>query len=383
MPEHISSHGLSALIGSIYDCALDPDHWDQTLSDLRDVFGGHNAGLTLIDRRHGRILVAKDVGLDRQQLEERARHVPEVIAHMSSFVRQHSLDEPHVFSRHLSAGERESVPYFQLMRDEGFIDVITCFLIWTPDHVSGFGVARLERQGVFTSREIMLGGLVLPHLRRAVTISKVLDARAIERQRMAEALDVLKCGVVLTSQSGAILHANGTAERMMRQGDAIQAVHGVLQAKAPAAAKELRCAIRLAAKDETELGKTGLAIRLNEDDALTQFAHVLPLGGGKLRAQLAPGAVAAVFVGSAHDEKEGAEAMAAAFGLTFAEKRLLESLLAGRSLVETAAASGSRQRPPRPTWKTSSIRQGSTDRPSSCAWRRAPSPRQAARGERR
>ncbi len=59
MPEHIWSQALSALIGSIYDCALDPDHWDQTLSDLRDVFGGHNAGLTLIDHRHGRILVAK------------------------------------------------------------------------------------------------------------------------------------------------------------------------------------------------------------------------------------------------------------------------------------------------------------------------------------
>jgi len=340
MPELISSQALSALIGSIYDCALDPDHWDQTLSDLKDVFGGHNAGLTLIDRRHGRILVAKDVGLDRKQLEERARHAPEVIAHMSNFVRQHSLDEPHVFSRDLSAGERESLPYFRLMRDEGFIDVLTYFLIWTPDHVSRFGVARLERQGVFTSREIMLGGLVLPHLRRAVTISKVVDARAIERQRMAEALEVLRCGVVLTNPSGAILHANGAAERMLREGDAIQIVHGVLQAKSLPAAKELRCAIRLAAKDETELGETGLAIRLNQDEAVTQFAHVLPLGGGKPRTQLAPGAVAAVFVGSAPDEKEGAEAMAAAFGLTCAEKRLLESLLAGRSLAETAGVLG-------------------------------------------
>ncbi len=128
---------------------------------------------------------------------------------------------------------------------------------------------------------------------------------------MAEALDVLKCGVVLTSQSGAILRANSAAERMLREGDAILAVRGVLQAKAPASAKKLRCMIRLAAEDETELGKTGLAVRLNED--VTLFAHVLPLGGGKPRTQLALGAVAAVFVGSA------------AFGLTSAEKCLLES----------------------------------------------------------
>ncbi len=154
--------------------------------------------------------------------------------------------------------QASGIPLFQLIRDEGFIDVLTCFLIWTPEHVASSQLRRLERQGVFTSREIMIGGLVLPHLRRAVAISNVLDGRAIERQRMAEALDVLKCGVVLTSPSGAILHANGAAERMMREGDAIQAVHGVLQAKAPAAAKELRCAIRLAAKDETELARPAL-----------------------------------------------------------------------------------------------------------------------------
>ena len=38
MPNPISPEALSELIGSIYDCALNPDHWDQTLCDLRDAF---------------------------------------------------------------------------------------------------------------------------------------------------------------------------------------------------------------------------------------------------------------------------------------------------------------------------------------------------------
>jgi DNA-binding CsgD family transcriptional regulator len=49
-----------------------------------------------------------------------------------------------------------------------------------------------------------------------------------------------------------------------------------------------------------------------------------------------PEAVAGVFVGAQYDEPEGA----AAFFLTPAEKRLLESLLSGRSLNESAAALG-------------------------------------------
>jgi DNA-binding CsgD family transcriptional regulator len=220
------------------------------------------------------------------------------------------------------------------------IDVLQHYLIWAEDHIAVFDAGRLERQGVFAEREIELGGLLLPHLRRAVTISKVLDARAVERERMAEALDALNCGVVLTKRTGAILHANRAAERLMRHGDLIQSFRGALQANAPSAMKELHSAIALAAEDETARGKTGLAIRLTEGDEPPVFAHVLPLAGGETRTRLDSGAVAAVFVAPAPDAVEGAQAMAAAFGLTDAEARLVENLLAGRSMEKAAAALG-------------------------------------------
>ena len=198
---------------------------------------------------------------------------------MAEWVARNPLDAPQVLSRHLSPLDWQTSPYFRMARRYGFVDVLQHYLIWAEEHVSVFGVGRLERQGVFTEREILLGALLLPHLRRAVTISKVLDARAVERERMAEALDALNCGVVLTKRSGAILHANRAAERLMRQGDLIQGFGGALQANAPAAMKELHSAIALAAQDETALGKTGLAIRLTEGDEPPVFAHVLPSGG--------------------------------------------------------------------------------------------------------
>jgi hypothetical protein len=36
MADAISPQALSELIGSIYDCALDPAHWERTLADLVD-----------------------------------------------------------------------------------------------------------------------------------------------------------------------------------------------------------------------------------------------------------------------------------------------------------------------------------------------------------
>jgi len=62
--------------------------------------------------------------------------------------------------------------------------------------------------------------------------------------------------------------------------------------------------------------------------------------GGELRTRLQPEAVAAVFVGAHADKQDGAELMAATYGLTPAETRVLTSLLAGRTLAQTAKALG-------------------------------------------
>jgi DNA-binding CsgD family transcriptional regulator len=185
-----------------------------------------------------------------------------------------------------------------------------------------------------------LGKLLLPHLRRALTISKVLDVRTIAGARMAETLDALRCAVVLTNEHGTILHANRAAKHMLRDGGPIQSAHGILQATVPSAAFELRSALTLAAGNEAGIGKTGLAIRLTEPDVPPIFAHVLPLTGSDFRTRLQPAAVAAVFIGAPPDAQDGADAVAAAFGLTPAETRLLASLLAGRTLTETAATLG-------------------------------------------
>jgi PAS domain-containing protein len=58
--------------------------------------------------------------------------------------------------------------------------------------------------------------------------------------------DALSCAVVLTNEHGTILHANRSAERMLRTGEPIQRAHGILQSRAPSAASELRSVLALA-----------------------------------------------------------------------------------------------------------------------------------------
>jgi DNA-binding CsgD family transcriptional regulator len=174
-------------------------------------------------------------------------------------------------------------------------------------------------------------------MRLAATVSAVLEGPIIEGVRMAQALDALRCAVLLTNEHGTILHANRAGERMLRNGGPIHSAHGMLQATSPSAASELRSALALAARNEAGIGKTGLAIPLTEPNAPPIFAHVLPLTGSDFRTRLQPAAVAAVFISAPPDAQDGADTMAAAFGLTSAETKVLASLFAGRTLTETAA----------------------------------------------
>jgi len=346
----ISRQAFSDLIGSVYDCALDPSRWEQTLADISEALDCFAPLLALSDLRHDRLLLQKAAGLEAPTLEQLPKHAAEIHARLRDVLASWpSFDEPYVMSRHLSPAYIEKSPYFQEWQNPaGMVDFMLFFLMHEPSHLSTFGVGRNERQGIITEREIELGKLLLPHLRRAVTISKVLDVRAIAGERMAEALDALRCAVVLTNEHGTILHANRPAEHMLDEGGPIQSPQGVLQATAPSAASELRSAITLAAGNEAGIGKTGLAIRLTEPDVPPIFAHVLPLTRSDFRTRLQPAAVAAILIGAPPDAQDGADAVAAAFGLTLAETRVLASLFAGRTLAETAATLGIT----RPTAKT-------------------------------
>ena len=341
MTDALSPQALSQLIGSIYDCALDPSRWYGTLVEMRRAFDAQVAMLALADRQVDQLLIHQTVGIEPRWLEELQRHVPEINQATKMFGSRLSLDEPFVISRHIPTAYSLTSPYIQLcLKPQGLIDIMQYALLDTRTRYSAFAVSKNEEQGPISECEIELGGLLLPHIRRAVMISNILDARTIERARMAEALDALRGAVVLADARGAILYANRAAEDMLQDGGPLRRVGGALTANTPAAALELREAIALAARDEAEIGKAGLAIPLTGPGEPAIVAHVLPLTGSDLRTRLEPTAVAAVFIGAPPNEKDAADTVAAAFALTAAETRVLANLSAGRTLAETAAALG-------------------------------------------
>lgn len=338
MAGELSEGDFSELIGRIYDCALDPSRWGTTLTHVVDVLHCQSAVLHLNDTRHDRVLLHKGVGLNPVWIEKMQPFIPDMHALLPA---EPILDEPYVLSKDVPRSAIETSRYVQeWLKPQGLVDVAQLFLLHTPTRFSGFGLSRHQGTGLFGEREIELLRLLLPHVRRAVTISSVLNTQAVETSRMSETLDRLNVGAVLTGEDGRIIYANRAAEAMMREGGPLQNCGGVLTTVDQAASAEIKSAIRASARNETGLGKAGLSVRLTQKDDIAMAAHVLPLGTGELRTGIEPGCVAAVFVNPAVDEVASAKALTALYGLTPAETRVLTRILAGKTVAETAADLG-------------------------------------------
>lgn len=331
---------LSELIGLIYDCAMDPGSWDHALHAINAAFDGEALILTLGDLENDRALIDRSLGWAPPWRALRDRHLPEVHACISRWLAgSPSLDAPFIASRHLSADYVSQSPYVRdVLVPMELCDVMHLFLMKTQTHVSELVVMHHVRHGPVTEGEIELAKLLLPHLRRAISISRILEAKEVERACFAETLDAMNVGVILTAEDGKILHRNAVARDMLGKAEGLFEAHGTLRADTPAATRDLRDAIRRAGTDGLVASSAGIATALHQSGASPILAHVLPLSASGIRRLPYPGAVAAVFLGAGNDEVQRSLSLTSAFGLTDAESRLLRELLAGKTLAEAAQA---------------------------------------------
>lgn len=339
MGDSISGRDVSHLVDRIYDCALDPALWDEVLSDIRTLLSSADAVLVVIDRYRHKVLLHRTTGIAAARFGRSGAHLAEIAGFAEAQLDEGlSMDEPLVASRLTTADQRDRSRYWQAAGRAGIVDAAALLLARTPTRLSLLAMARREAQGRFADRDMATMRLLLPHVRRAVAISTVLDAMSLEKSRLGETLDALDLGVILAGEDGEILHSNRCAAVMMAGAGPLRAAAGTLQAEGRAG-RAIRAAVKTVTRGAAS-GASGIAVRLAADDAPPLFAHVLPLAGGEPGPGQQQAATAAVFVSPRRSEARAAAAAATAFGLTAAETRVLKSVLAGRSVTEAAGDLG-------------------------------------------
>lgn len=330
----IPAEEFSQLVGSIYDCALDPALWPGALSELCSALEFRVSSLALQEMPSGRLLLEVSTGIAPADLERMRSFGPEVMEQWGGLDRLMAapLEEPLVLSwlnprAHETRYAREwSLPL-------GLVDTMAIGFTRDGDSLSTLGLGRHADQGPITADDVALARLFVPHLKRALAISRLLDARAVERDSFAAVLDGLAVGVLLVTPDLRLLHANRAGETLLRTADPLGLRAGRVTAP-PGLAAALRAAL---AAPFGNIGGRGLGIPARHADGEELVLHVLPLSeSGPL-----PGAAAAIFVAPAVQPRPAPlAAVAALFDLTPAEARVLELIGAGLTSTEIAAALG-------------------------------------------
>src|SRR3981189_2316621 len=222
---------LSDIIGSVYDCVLQPHEWSRTLPLISDFGESAASSIVVQDRLSSTGTSIFEHGADQSYLR---LYFEKLVASRLPPMKQVDFDSVgDVATMTMLAGEREPINsdfYLKWVKPLGFRDVIGVLVLKSGKRVAWFSVARSDVQSRFDESDLRQIEALSPHICRALLISDALDLQSIVATRLAETVDRLSTGIVLTEDRGRITHMNGSAEAILKDGNALKSRDGRLVA---------------------------------------------------------------------------------------------------------------------------------------------------------
>lgn len=334
---------LSAVIGNLYDAALDPALWSAVLVEARDFVGGSAAAIFAKDLAASTLTVFHhDGGIDpdytRLYHERYMALDPSNTAHFFS-----AVEVPISTTDYIDYGEFLQTRFYREWgKPQDLVDFIAVALEKSMLTTALFGVFRKTRDGIADDDAKRRMWMIAPHMRRAVLIGKAIDIKAAQTASLADTLDGLSAAMFLVQADGRIVHSNAAGHAMLAGSGFLQAAGGRLMARDVKMHHALMDALAAAGSGDRAVGARGVALPLATREGGTYLAHVLPLtSGARQRAAKAHAAAAAVFVRKAELELPSTpEIIARRYRLTPSELRVLLAVIEVGGVPEVAEALG-------------------------------------------
>jgi DNA-binding CsgD family transcriptional regulator len=205
-----------------------------------------------------------------------------------------------------------------------------------------FGVFRQQQHGLIDDDTRQRMQQIVPHIRRAMLISKAMAMKAAEADAFADTLDGLSAGMFLLDGEGRIVHTKESGRALLADGAALCGTNGRIRPMDAAAARALKEIVTAAGGGDEVLGMRGIAVPLTARNGDRYTAHVLPLtSGARRQARARYAAVAAVFIRKAEIEAPSPpEVIAKHYQLTPTELRVLLAIVEIGGVRETSDALG-------------------------------------------
>jgi len=330
---------LSALIGEIYDAALNQPEWVDVLAKIAHFVGGSAA-----------CLFAGSAGAN-------AIHVYGTDPRYRQLYLDHYKDLDPATSRRLSADVDEPfaaedvIPYHEFLatrfyrewaQPQQLVDFLACVLDGSMTSPAMIRVFRHERDGLVDepARERMR--LIAPHVRRSVIAGRLSDRMTAETATYIDVLDRFTAGMFLVDAGARIVHANSAGRAVLTAGEVLRSVDGRVVAGNKETDKDLRNIFANAGTGD-DVSINGVAVSLTTRTGEHYVAHALPLTLDRRRRGGARKdfPVAALFVRKAAMEVPSPpEIIAKTYRLTRAELRVLLALVELGNVPQVARGLG-------------------------------------------
>jgi DNA-binding CsgD family transcriptional regulator len=275
------SEHLSALVGAIYDAALDAALWpDVLLKTSHYVPGGATSLFAKDASAKSLVLHYDDGGIEPRYVqlyaEKFAKIDPSTTVHYFA-----EIGEPTSTINFAPIDEFQATRFYrEWVKPQGLVDFMTVALEKTATTVAMLGVFRHDRHGLADDASLRRMRLIAPHIRRAVAISRAIDLKAAQAATFSDAFDKLSSCMLLVDATGRIVHANAAAMMMLASDNVLRAVSGRIAAHDPQAGKGLRDVFEAAGMGDAAVGMRGIALPIVARDGENYVCYVLPLTSG-------------------------------------------------------------------------------------------------------
>lgn len=335
-----SSERLSALIGSIYDTAVDRADWSEVLAEFGRILESPKSALVSINESSLDATVRLNPGFDPAEVERYERDYAQANPMIVDASRRPygSLRADTLLPDY--DAYRQSAVYNEIFEPNAAQHIIGCFLV--RDGGSGLAIAlhRGREAGPHSHPEHRLFAMVMPHVVRGLRMREGLGGAAALRSGIGEVLDRMGDAVLLAAADGRIVDANSRALRMLSAGDGLSDEGGRLHVADPSARSGVERAVAVtAASSVLSLPPSPTVLPVPRRSGLRPYeVLVLPLPAR--REWGLPGSGCALVMMRDPEEVPlpSAERLARLHGFTGAEAQLAVSLAEGLTLKEHAEA---------------------------------------------
>lgn len=333
---------MLAVVSAIYDAGLDPALWPAALERIAAMLDTTSAAIGLLDLG-SRVAFRAFARTDEQAVLEYADHyrlIDPVFKAVSSRPAGRAFSDEMILPK---TEVWRSRLYHEWCRPHDMEHAIQAFAARSADYSAAFTLGRPRRKEAFSSAEVDVATMLLPHVARAFRVQTRLHAAQLAEERMAAALDRVPQGVMLVDARARVLHANRAAATLLESGHRLDGGPLGLRASCPKQTDKLIALIARASG--FGLDRVGGSMVLSEPGGTDRLvAHVVPCRGAEVAwvGGVLPTAIVIVAKPSREGSADVESALQTLFGLTPAEARTARLVAGGIGVDAAAAALGAK-----------------------------------------